>query len=160
MPRHIRSKDGRESLKSLISVSSLPEREHGNPAPATKIVVEQRRKGVTGHITVTHFPNHSAWPVVSHDCCPARHFTAPQCGAYRVQLCASRRPKTPSSPRKGTESPLLMPHVSQMDVSRVDPEEALVDSEMVEPGDISADIDESLLRTEYGNEDKVLVSIR
>ncbi|KAI8986071.1 kinesin-domain-containing protein [Trametes punicea] len=72
----------------------------------------------------------------------------------------SSRPKTPSSPRKGTESPLLMPHVSEMDVSRVDPEEALVDSEMVEPGDISADIDESLLNSEYGKEDKVLVSIR
>ncbi|KAI0356411.1 kinesin-domain-containing protein [Trametes cingulata] len=72
----------------------------------------------------------------------------------------SSRPKTPSSPRKGTESPLLMPHVSEMDVSRVDPEEALVDSETVEPGDVSADIDESLLNTNYGKEDKVLVSIR
>ncbi|CDO76078.1 hypothetical protein BN946_scf184649.g4 [Trametes cinnabarina] len=72
----------------------------------------------------------------------------------------SSRPKTPSSPRKGTESPLLMPHVSEMDVSRIDPEEALVDSETVEPGDISADIDESLLDTDYGREDKVLVSIR
>ncbi|KAH9891735.1 kinesin-domain-containing protein [Cubamyces lactineus] len=70
------------------------------------------------------------------------------------------RPKTPSSPRKGTESPLLMPHVSEMDVSRIDPEEALVDSETVEAGDISADIDESLLNTDYGGEDKVLVSIR
>ncbi|KAJ3008912.1 hypothetical protein NUW54_g2975 [Trametes sanguinea] len=47
-----------------------------------------------------------------------------------------------------------------MDVSRVDPEEALVDSETVEPGDISAEIDESLLKTDYGREDKVLVSIR
>ena len=45
-----------------------------------------------------------------------------------------------------------------MDVSRVDPEEALVDFETVE-GDISADIDEELLRG-YGQEDKVLVSIR
>lgn len=71
------------------------------------------------------------------------------------------RPKTPSSPRKGTESPLLMPHVSEMDVSRVDPEEALVDFETVtEAGDISADIDEELLRADYGKEDKVLVSIR
>ena len=71
------------------------------------------------------------------------------------------RPKTPSSPRKGTESPLLMPHVSEMDVSRVDPEEALVDFETVdEAGDISADIDEALLRADYGKEDKVLVSIR
>ena len=73
----------------------------------------------------------------------------------------SSRPKTPSSPRKGTESPLLMPHVSEMDVSRVDPEEALVDFETVDDeGDISADIVESMLRTDYGKEDKVLVSIR
>lgn len=48
-----------------------------------------------------------------------------------------------------------------MDVSRVDPEEALVDFQTLEPGDISGDIDESLLPTpEYGKEDKVLVSIR
>lgn len=54
-----------------------------------------------------------------------------------------------------------MPHVSEMDVSRVDPEEALVDFETVtEAGDISADIDEELLRADYGKEDKVLVSIR
>ena len=54
----------------------------------------------------------------------------------------------------------MMPHVSEMDVSRIDPEEVLVDSETVEAGDISADIDESLLNTDYGGEDKVLVSIR
>ena len=54
-----------------------------------------------------------------------------------------------------------MPHVSEMDVSRVDPEEALVDFETVDDeGDISADIVESMLRTDYGKEDKVLVSIR
>lgn len=48
-----------------------------------------------------------------------------------------------------------------MDVSRVDPEEALVDFETLEPGDVSGDIDESQLPThEYGKEDKVLVSIR
>ena len=43
------------------------------------------------------------------------------------------RPKTPVSPRKGSapDSPLLVPHVSEMDVSRVDPEEALVDFETV-----------------------------
>ncbi|KAI0754881.1 kinesin-domain-containing protein [Daedaleopsis nitida] len=69
------------------------------------------------------------------------------------------RPKTPVSPRKGTDSPLLVPSVSQMDVSRIDPEEALVDFETVD-GDVSLDIDEAMLRTEYGNEDKVLVSIR
>lgn len=53
-----------------------------------------------------------------------------------------------------------MPHVSEMDVSRIDPEEALVDAETVEPGDISMEIDESLLNGDYGKEDKVLVSIR
>lgn len=48
-----------------------------------------------------------------------------------------------------------------MDVSRVDPEEVLVDFETLEPGDVSGDIDESQLPTpEYGKEDKVLVSIR
>lgn len=48
-----------------------------------------------------------------------------------------------------------------MDVSRVDPEEVLVDAQNVEPGDVSGDIDEALLRnTNHGSEDKVLVSIR
>lgn len=48
-----------------------------------------------------------------------------------------------------------------MDVSRVDPEEVLVDFETLEPGDVSGDIDESQLPIpEYGKEDKVLVSIR
>lgn len=46
-----------------------------------------------------------------------------------------------------------------MDVSRVDPEEALVDYQNVEAGDISGEIDESMLK-DCGNEDKVLVSIR
>lgn len=54
----------------------------------------------------------------------------------------------------------MMPHVSEMDVSRIDPEEVLVDAETVEPGDISMEIDESLLNGDYGKEDKVLVSIR
>lgn len=69
------------------------------------------------------------------------------------------RAKTPVSPRKGTDSPLLQPAVGEMDVSRIDPEEALVDFENVD-GDVSADIDEAMLRSEYGKEDKVLVSIR
>jgi len=48
-----------------------------------------------------------------------------------------------------------------MDVSRVDPEEVLVDFRNVEPGDVSGEVDEALLRAaEYGLEDKVLVSIR
>jgi centromeric protein E len=49
-----------------------------------------------------------------------------------------------------------------MDVSRVDPEDVLVDWETVEPTDISGDVDENFLRTALnGNsEDKVLVSVR
>ena len=50
--------------------------------------------------------------------------------------------------------------MSEMDVSRVDPEEALVDFETVEAGDVSMDIDDALLHSDYGKEDKVLVSIR
>lgn len=46
-----------------------------------------------------------------------------------------------------------------MDVSRIDPEEALVDFQNVEAGDLSADIDEATLR-EATSDDKVLVSIR
>lgn len=46
-----------------------------------------------------------------------------------------------------------------MDVSRVDPEEVLVDFQNVEPGDVSGEIDEEMLK-QYGREDKVLVSIR
>lgn len=48
-----------------------------------------------------------------------------------------------------------------MDVSRVDPEEVLVDFETVEVGDISADLDEvENILSDHGQEDKVLVSIR
>jgi len=49
-----------------------------------------------------------------------------------------------------------------MDVSRVDPEEVLVDWETVEAADISGEVDENFLRTSAnGNkDDKVLVSIR
>ncbi|EKM51774.1 uncharacterized protein PHACADRAFT_262108 [Phanerochaete carnosa HHB-10118-sp] len=46
-----------------------------------------------------------------------------------------------------------------MDVSRIDPEEALVDFEKVDAGDVSLDLDGESLR-DYGREDKVLVSIR
>ena len=51
---------------------------------------------------------------------------------------------------------------SEMDVSRVDPEEVLVNyqTETVEAGDLSADIDLESLARDYGKEDKVLVSIR
>lgn len=51
--------------------------------------------------------------------------------------------------------------VSEMDVSRIDPEEALVDFETVDAGDISVEIVEDMLKDyNYGGEDKVLVSIR
>jgi len=46
-----------------------------------------------------------------------------------------------------------------MDVSRVDPEEVLVDYQTVEPGDMSGDLDDGQI-PDYGKEDKVLVSIR
>ena len=49
-----------------------------------------------------------------------------------------------------------------MDVSRVDPEEVLVDFETLEAGDISGDLDDAWLRSglDHGKEDKVMVSIR
>ena len=48
-----------------------------------------------------------------------------------------------------------------MDVRNVDPEEALVDFQTLDPGDLSLDIDEALLSvSEHGSKDKVLVSIR
>ena len=49
-----------------------------------------------------------------------------------------------------------------MDVSRIDPEDVLIDWETVEPADISGEIDEKFLRAaETANkDDKVLVSIR
>ena len=45
-----------------------------------------------------------------------------------------------------------------MDVTRVDPEELLVDFESVEAGDMSADIDPNTLSD--SGQDKVLVSVR
>ncbi|KIK97936.1 hypothetical protein PAXRUDRAFT_824436 [Paxillus rubicundulus Ve08.2h10] len=73
------------------------------------------------------------------------------------------RPKTPSTPRGTSPAPgfFMGPGDMSMDVSRVDPEEALVDCETLEAGDVSAEIDEGELPIpEYGKEDKVLVSIR
>ena len=47
-----------------------------------------------------------------------------------------------------------------MDVSRIDPEQVLVDAEHVDI-DMSAEMDERELRSlRYGNEDKVHVSVR
>ncbi|KAG2066908.1 kinesin-domain-containing protein [Suillus decipiens] len=69
------------------------------------------------------------------------------------------RPRTPGTPRSQTPSSHIT--TSDMDVSRIDPEDALVDFRTVEPGDVSADIDEAMiLGPNYGKEDKVLVSIR
>ena len=49
---------------------------------------------------------------------------------------------------------------SEMDVSRVDPEEVLVDAENVDV-DLSVELDDAFLKTlDHGKEDKVLVSIR
>lgn len=73
------------------------------------------------------------------------------------------RPRTPNTPRKGAESPSLMPAAGEMDVSNVDPEQVLVDYQTVEPGDVSGEIDEAWLRAaelDHGKQDKVMVSIR
>jgi centromeric protein E len=76
----------------------------------------------------------------------------------RPKTPISGRPKTPTTPRRA-ESPMVAINTSEMDVSRVDPEEVLVDFETVGPGDISAYIDESFLK-DTESDDKVLVSIR
>jgi centromeric protein E len=57
---------------------------------------------------------------------------------------------------------MLTSGVSEMDVSRVDPENVLVDSETVEgEGDVSLDIDmENSLDEGEGKKDKVMVSVR
>ncbi|KAG1732442.1 P-loop containing nucleoside triphosphate hydrolase protein [Suillus paluster] len=69
------------------------------------------------------------------------------------------RPRTPGTPR--SQTPTSHINTSDMDVSRIDPEDVLVDYQTVEPGDVSADIDDSAIPgPNYGKEDKVLVSIR
>jgi centromeric protein E len=50
-----------------------------------------------------------------------------------------------------------------MDVRNVDPEDAVVDFQTLDPGDVSMDFDESFAHdnvTDHGSKDKVLVSIR
>jgi len=50
-----------------------------------------------------------------------------------------------------------------MDVSRIDPEDVLLDYSNLESGDgdISADLDESILNDlDHGKQDKVMVSVR
>ncbi|KAI6139301.1 P-loop containing nucleoside triphosphate hydrolase protein [Pisolithus tinctorius] len=54
----------------------------------------------------------------------------------------------------------MSPGDMSMDVSRVDPEEVLVDYQTVEPGDVSGDLEDDNQTPDYGKEDKVLVSIR
>ncbi|KDQ51297.1 hypothetical protein JAAARDRAFT_41369 [Jaapia argillacea MUCL 33604] len=71
------------------------------------------------------------------------------------------RPKTPNTPGRRSQSPF--PHLtpeSEMDVSRVDVEEVLVDAENVEVGDVSADIELAMEEMKRDKEDKVLVSVR
>ncbi|TCD70868.1 Kinesin-like protein kip2 [Steccherinum ochraceum] len=82
----------------------------------------------------------------------------PKTPTSRPKTPTSARPKTPTTPRRGASTG-LEDVISEMDVSRIDPEEALVDFENVEAADISGEIDESMLK-DYGGEDKVLVSIR
>ena len=72
-------------------------------------------------------------------------------------------PQTPASARKGAESPFIVPTMSEMDVSNVDPESVLVDYQMVEEDDVSGEIDDSWLQAamnDHGTRDKVMVSVR
>ncbi|KAI0032797.1 P-loop containing nucleoside triphosphate hydrolase protein [Vararia minispora EC-137] len=86
--------------------------------------------------------------------------SAPSASRPRTPTTTTIRPKTPTTPRQGTDSPIFDIR-SEMDVSRVDPEENLVDYQNVEAGDISAEIDEATIPSaDYGSKDKVLVSIR
>ena len=88
----------------------------------------------------------------------------PMCYQFSMSMPASPskresiRPKTPTTPKRGAHSPAPSA-VSDMDVSRVDPEEVLVDFETIDAGDVSFDLDEEMEKG-YGREDKVLVSIR
>lgn len=56
-----------------------------------------------------------------------------------------------------------MPATSEMDVSNVDPEQVLVDYQMIEETEISGEIDEAWLQAamlDHGKHDKVMVSVR
>ncbi|KAG7445566.1 kinesin-domain-containing protein [Guyanagaster necrorhizus] len=95
---------------------------------------------------------------------------------YKAPVSSESRPRTytkplstiPGSPRPKTpyersKTPTFEDSpTSKMDVSNVDPEAVLVDSETVE-ADVSAEMDEAWLRTmsaDHGKRDKVMVSIR
>ncbi|KAF8625919.1 hypothetical protein AX17_006645 [Amanita inopinata Kibby_2008] len=91
------------------------------------------------------------------------------------------RPKTPVTPNSGSSkhrrpesaygfnnsggtwsrsmTPLPGP-MSEMDVSNVDPEDVLVDSQTVEPGDVSGELDLDDVFIDHGKQDKVMVSVR
>ncbi|KAI6138828.1 kinesin motor domain-containing protein [Pisolithus tinctorius] len=71
------------------------------------------------------------------------------------------RPKAPSTPRGTCPNPAIFmsPGDMSMDLSRVDPEEVLVDYQTVEPGDVSGDLEDDNQIPDYGKEDKVLISI-
>ena len=69
-------------------------------------------------------------------------------------------PRTPKRPNSALDVFGGGPMESEMDVSRVDPEEVLVDAENVDV-DLSVELDDAFLKTlDHGKEDKVLVSIR
>ncbi|KAL4263015.1 Kinesin-like protein [Pleurotus pulmonarius] len=79
------------------------------------------------------------------------------------------RPRTPNTPRSKSRGPTDDDAlISEMDVTRVDPEEVLVDYQTIENdlADMSAEIDEAWIResllseSSHGKEDKVMVSVR
>src|SRR5260221_10763315 len=72
---------------------------------------------------------------------PVKLGLSPIPGSPTKRELPASRPRTPNSP---------MPVTSEMDVSNVDPEMALVDSQTVEPGDLSCEIDETALDFDHG----------
>ncbi|KAI0771434.1 kinesin motor domain-containing protein [Irpex lacteus] len=75
----------------------------------------------------------------------------------RTRTHSNSRPLTPSS-KASSDGFRSRPTTPGRDA--VEPEEALVDFETVDDGDISAEITEDVIPNDYGQEDKVLVSIR
>ncbi|KAF6747436.1 kinesin-like protein [Ephemerocybe angulata] len=136
------------SVSSVSSTSSLDSRK----APATPLLTANKK--IKAPLSVESRRNHVQKP---------KSTLAPIPSTPTRSNGGNSRPRTPISPRKGAESPLLMPAASEMDVSNVDPESVLVDFETVEPGDVSGEIDEAWLKTalqDHGKDDKVMVSVR
>ncbi|KAJ3485246.1 hypothetical protein NLI96_g5073 [Meripilus lineatus] len=149
-----------------MSVPSTPPPSRlARPAPFTP---NRPASVASGSIEGNRFPRSSATPAMLGS---AKKFKATLSTETRTRLNSTRsrpgsptkrspldqvtpRPKTPSTPRR-EESPII----SEMDVSRIDPEEVLVDFQNIEAGDISAEIDEAMLKDAV-SDDKVLVSIR